>query len=200
MTTSTLDYYNNHAQHYTSNTVNVNMSALYNEFLPILDAESHSEAHILDLGCGSGRDSKHFIEQGYTVTAIEPATQLAQVASQYLNHTVENRSAHDITEQNQYHGIWACASLLHVPYNQLLEVFSKLSRALKTNGVIYASFKYGEGERQEDGRNFTDLTETCLKLIVNQIPELGIYKLWLTQDQRPSHSDTLWLNVLLTKD
>lgn len=200
MTTTTLDYYNAHASSYSQSTIDVDMSALYNEFLPILPQDMQSPAHILDLGCGSGRDSKHFLAEGYQVTAIEPAQELAECARKTLNQPVQSRLATEITEHNCYHGVWACASLLHIPYNQLHQVFQNLANALKPSGVIYASFKYGEGERHEDGREFTDLTETCLKIIINQIPTLRIYKLWLTQDRRPSHSETLWLNVLLTKD
>ncbi|WP_328987882.1 class I SAM-dependent methyltransferase [Thiorhodovibrio winogradskyi] len=61
-----------------------------------------------------------------------------------------------------FDGIWACASLLHVPLDQLADALARLSRALKKDGVLYASFKYGRGEREHNGRRFTDLNESGL--------------------------------------
>ena len=60
---SSVDYYNSHAEAFIDSSINADVSLLYNEFEKLLKDGSY----ILDLGCGSGRDSKHFLEKGYKV-------------------------------------------------------------------------------------------------------------------------------------
>ena len=106
----------------------------------------------------------------------------------------------DVAWVGKFDGIWACASLLHVPKNELPSVFEKLERALKPGGALYASFKLGRGERQDTatGRHFTDLTEAELTELVERSPTLGVLTLWVNPDDRPGY-DTKWLNVIVRK-
>lgn len=105
----------------------------------------------------------------------------------------------ELAEQEKYDGIWACSSILHLPKNELKTVFEKMLTALKENGWIYTSFKYGtfSGERNE--RHFTDFTEKSFLKFAQNIERLDIVEHWLTGDVRPGRGDERWLNLLLQK-
>ncbi|MDP2716712.1 bifunctional 2-polyprenyl-6-hydroxyphenol methylase/3-demethylubiquinol 3-O-methyltransferase UbiG [Rheinheimera sp.] len=196
MSFETIDYYNRHAAEYAEETVNVDIAALYAEFLPMVKPGGH----ILDAGCGSGRDAGYFKQQGFTVSAFDASAAMAKIASERLHQTVAVHSFEQLDKKETFDGIWCCASLLHVADKALPDVFSRLQRALKPNAVLYASFKYGDGERSKDGRNFTDMNEPKLAKLVADIAGLTLSKTWLTQDKRPQRSDEMWFNALLKKD
>ncbi|MGB1030892.1 MAG: class I SAM-dependent methyltransferase, partial [Pseudoalteromonas marina] len=181
MPSTTLTYYNNNAQIFSDSTLNVDMSALYAEFLP--HVKQHG--HILDAGCGSARDTAYFKNQGFTVSAFDASPAIAKLASNYLQQPVEIKTFQELECVNKYDGIWCCASLLHVPKAELPQVFLKLQNALKPDGVLYVSFKYGTQERVHNGREFTDLNEQLLSSLLNQHTQLSIVKHWQSVDQRP---------------
>ncbi|MGB0948075.1 MAG: class I SAM-dependent methyltransferase [Pseudoalteromonas marina] len=193
MPSTTLTYYNNNAQTFSDSTLNVDMSALYAEFLP--HVKQHG--HILDAGCGSARDAAYFKNQGFTVSAFDASPVLAKLASNYLQQPVEIKTFQELECVNKYDGIWCCASLLHVPKAELPQVFLKLQNALKVNGVLYVSFKYGTQERVHNGREFTDLNESALTALINSHTKLKIIKHWQTVDQRPERESEVWLNALI---
>jgi SAM-dependent methyltransferase len=143
----TLAYYEDQAEAFFAETVDVDMAPLYARFLARIPAGGH----ILDAGCGSGRDALAFRKLGYAVTAFEASPTLARLASNYCGLPVEVRRFQEIEWQDAFDGIWACASLLHVPPVELPEVLRRLGRALKTDGVLYVSFKYGSDERDHGG-------------------------------------------------
>ena len=193
MPSTTLTYYNNNAQIFSDSTLNVDMSALYAEFLP--HVKQHG--HILDAGCGSARDAAYFKNQGFTVSAFDASPVLAKLASNYLQQPVEIKTFQELECVNKYEGIWCCASLLHVPKAELPQVFLKLQNALKPDGVLYVSFKYGTQERVHNGREFTDLNEDGLTALITHHTELKILKQWQTVDQRPGRESQVWLNALI---
>jgi len=191
--TKTLNYYNQHAQSFSDSTLNVDMSALYAEFLPLIP----KNGHILDAGCGSARDAMYFKQQGFTVSAFDASENIAKLASNYLQQAVEVKTFQQLNCTNKYDGIWCCASLLHVPKAELPQVFLKLQNALKPNGVLYVSFKYGTQERVHNGREFTDLNEHGLTALITHHTELKILKQWQSVDQRPGRESEVWLNALI---
>jgi SAM-dependent methyltransferase len=143
----TLAYYEDQAETFFAETVDVDMAPLYARFL----ARVPPGGHILDAGCGSGRDALAFRRLGYAVTAFEASPTLARLATAHCGLPVEVRRFQEIDWEDRFDGIWACASLLHVPMAELPEVLGRLGRALKSDGVLYASFKYGVGEREHEG-------------------------------------------------
>lgn len=189
------DYYQQHAEHFFSETVAVNMSALYQPFV----AHLNPGASILDAGCGSGRDGKAFHEMGYAVEAFDASAELVGLARQHSGLPVEQRRFEDVTEVERYDGIWCCASLLHVPQAELPGVMARLAKALKPGGVWYLSFKYGCGEREKDGRVFTDVDEDGLKALAVDLHNIALLNSWITGDKRPDRQDEKWLNALLLK-
>jgi SAM-dependent methyltransferase len=191
---STTDYYNRNAGQFIGDTLDVDMGALYQPFLSRLPAG----AEILDAGCGSGRDALAFQALGYRVSAFDASEALAAHAAQILGIPVAVRRFDEVDEVDCYAGIWACASLLHVPVSQLPEFFSRLWRALRAGGVFYCSFKYGNSEREVEGRHFTDANEQRIRDWTQELEGLAKTEIWLTADRRPDRDDK-WVNVLLSK-
>ncbi len=170
------------------------MSPLYQHFFERLPRGGH----ILDAGCGSGRDSKAFSSQGYRVTAFDACAALVQHAREYTGLPIALRSFSDVDEKSSYDGIWACASLLHLPENTLKDALLRLWNALKPGGHFYLSFKYGTGEREHTGRYFTDATEERLKQWLDPITDVDSAEIWITEDQRPERNER-WLNALIRR-
>jgi superfamily II DNA or RNA helicase/HKD family nuclease/SOS-response transcriptional repressor LexA len=190
----TLAYYQAHAEQFFSETQDVDMSPLHQRFLDGLPAG----AHILDGGCGSGRDSKAFVARGYRVAAFDACEALVSLARAHTGLPVLHRSFTDVEEVAIYDGIWACASLLHLPESELPNALHRLWHALKPGGLLYVSFKYGEGTRQHGGRHFTDATESRLNQWLQSITDIESNETWITEDQRPDRNER-WLNALLRR-
>ncbi|MCK4111598.1 class I SAM-dependent methyltransferase [Acinetobacter radioresistens] len=191
----TIDYYNKHAEEFTASTFEVDMESLYQPFLALLP----ENAHILDLGCGSGRDSLVFKNKGYHVDAIDYSEELIKKATELTGIQVKYQSFYELSEVALYDGIWACASLLHCERHRLAEVLEKMLRALKPEGVIYMSFKYGDSDRAKDGREFTDLNEQQAQELFAQFNQVSLVQQWITVDKRPEREEQ-WLNLLLKKN
>ena len=99
----------------------------------------------------------------------------------------------------RYDGIWACSSILHLSKDTLEDVLNKMAVALKDNGVIYTSFKYGDFEGERNGRYFTDFTLELFEEYIKSVPELQIEEYWITGDVRPGRGEEKWLNLILRK-
>ena len=191
----TLEYYNTHASEFTADTQGCDMSAKYLPFL----SRVKEDGHILDLGCGSGRDSYQFMQRGYHVTAMDGSEEMCRVASELTGLNVHHMLFQDIAWQSEFDGIWACSSLLHCEKNELLSVLQKVADSLKKEGTLYVSFKYGDFEGTRNGRYFTNLTEDSLAELLQEIPELRIVETSITGDVRPGREHELWLNVIIAK-
>ena len=177
----TLSYYNDNATKFVEGTVNVDMSEFYQEFLPLLP----KQGTILDAGCGSGRDTKYFLELGYKVIAFDYSPEIVKIASEHTNHEIRLLSFSDVNFEEKFDGVWACASLLHVPSVDMQDTLQKLTRALKSGGILYTSFKYGEGELVRSDRFFSDYTETSFDRLLLAFPNLEVVKYWKTSDLTP---------------
>ena len=194
MTNKTLDYYNKNSEAFIQGTISADLKDLQNKFLNELNGNK-----ILDFGCGSGRDTKCFIETGYDVDAIDGSIELCKSASIYTGIQVKHMLFQDLDKQDYYDGIWACSSILHLPKSELKNVLSKMNRALKGDGTIYTSFKYGDFEGERNGRFFTDFTFDTFKNFIKGVDNLAIKEHWITTDVRPGREEEKWLNLLLQK-
>lgn len=192
---NTLDYYDNYADEFYKNTVNVEFDTTQEHFL----AKLKNGSNILDFGCGSGRDTRFFLEQGYSVEAVDGSKELCKLACKYTGIEVKNMLFKELSEVNKYDGIWACSSILHLPLGELADVMKKMAIALKENGIIYTSFKYGTFEGERNGRYFTDMTEETFAKFLSEIDSLEIEEQWITSDVRPGRGEERWLNLILRK-
>lgn len=189
-----MSYYNQNAQEFFDDTINVDMSTLYSEFTPLLPANGL----ILDAGCGSGRDTKSFLENGFSVHSIDASKELAVLAEHLTKQPVEVTTFQEFESQKQFDGVWACASLLHVPMKELPLAFKKLAAPLRSQRVFYCSFKYGREEIIRNGREFTNLDEKLLAQVISN-SELKVLKTWCTSDLRKGRESEKWLNAILIK-
>ena len=190
-----LAYYNLNAENFIENTQNVDMHLAQDRFLHLLN----EGAAILDFGCGSGRDTRYFLDKGYRVTATDGSAELCRRASDFTGIEVKEMLFGELDEIDTYDGIWACSSILHLPKSELLLVIRKMCDALKSTGVIYTSFKYGDFEGERNGRYFTDFMEDTFQEFMKGIPELTIEDQWITGDVRLGRGDERWLNLILRK-
>lgn len=191
---NTNDYYNSNSRTFFESTIQANLSHLYERFLQYVP----EQGKILDIGCGSGRDVKAFKDLGYVVDAMDASEELVKLATAYTGIQVRQQRFEDLTEQNEYDAVWACASLLHVEYDKLPDILTKIYRALKNNGIFYMSFKLGDHDGQRDGRYFTDMNDDRFSKLNTDQLGFTIVDKWQTRDARPDR-DVEWFNVILRK-
>lgn len=192
---TTLNYYNQNADSFIQGTVSVDFSQVQDKFLERLNEGDY----ILDFGCGSGRDTKYFLKKGMVVDAIDGSVNLCKLASEYTGIKVRNILFQELDEQEKYDGIWACASILHLSKEELSVVLDKMIAALKKNGIIYTSFKYGDFEGERNGRYFTDFTDKSFKEFIENVADVEIVEYWITGDVRQGRGEEKWLNIILQK-
>ena len=194
MINNTLNFYNSNSKTYIETTLSADMSHLYNDFLNNIP----KGGHILDLGCGSGRDSLEFIKRGYKITAVDGSKELANAASKIIGQQVICSKFEDLKLTETFDGIWASASLLHVNKNDIVDVIKNVSSNLKPNGVFYMSFKYGENEYiDEKGRYFNCYTEETFKEMLSQVQNLKIKTIYKSGDTLGGRNNLVWLNITL---
>ena len=193
--TKTLNYYNQCAEAYNETTLNIEFDSKREMLLKYLQPN----AHILDLGCGSGRDSKGFLQKGYKVTAVDGSKELCKIASKNIGQDVICQLFNELDAVNEFDGVWACASLLHLPTNELKQTLKRVEKALKKDGYFYASFKYGDFEGERDGRYFNDFTEVSFNTLLKEFPNLELQEVEVTTDVIPGRENVSWLNVIMKK-
>lgn len=194
-TDKTIAYYDKNAREFAAGTIDSDLRSVQGLFADRLP----KGAHILDFGCGAGRDAKYFLEKGFQVEAIDGSKELCGIASQYSGIQVKQKLFQELDKTECYDGIWACASVLHLPSAELKSVFLKMIKALKKQGILYVSFKYGTFEGERNGRYFTDMTENNFKEFLTDIKDLQREKQWITSDVRPGRGNEKWLNLILRK-
>ena len=190
-----VNFYNENAENFFSQTVRADMGLLYEKFLSKLPT---TKGKILDLGCGSGRDSKHFKELGFEVVALDLSEELAKKASEYIGQKVIVQDMRDLEFEDEFIGVWACASILHLPVEDIEIVFKKVFKSLKKDGIFYLSFKYGEKDYIKDGREFTCFTE---EKFIKCFPEYrdNIIDIFQTSDVRVGREEEKWFNIAMCK-
>lgn len=193
---NTLDYYNKNSEEYFNSTLNVDMTNTYKEFLKLVP----EGGKILDLGCGSGRDSMNFMKLGYEVIAVDGAKKLAKKASVLLGKEVIVSTFEELELKEKFHGIWACASLLHIKREDLKTVLNNLYNNLDDNGVFYMSFKYGEKEYVDDkNRYFNCFTDESIISFINENTKYNILGLYITEDKLGRVNEVKWVNLICNK-
>ena len=190
----TLSFYNSNASSFIERTVAADVEALRKRFIKYIP----QNGYVLDFGCGSGRDTKCFLEAGFRVDAVDGSEELCTAASEYSGVKVRCMDFFELDAKEKYDGIWACASVLHVEKDRLSELFQIMTDALKPGGVMYLSFKYGDFSGTREGRYFTDLTEKSFKELLSGLDGLSIEEEWISEDVRPDRT-VRWLNEIVRK-
>ena len=210
----TLRYYEDHAEEFTANTIDADMKDIRSRFLSHLPAG----ARILDFGCGTGRDTKAFLDLAYEVAALDGSPSLCRIAGEYTGIPVqcmdfrEYSPAEEIYAVNrqyplvsfrrirQRYGLGPVRScLVHHHHRNMFPVMQELGKAMKAGAVLYASFKYGDREGERNGRYFTDFTPDGFREFMKMLPEFRLAEQWVTGDVRPGRGDERWLNMILER-
>ena len=195
MSDTTINYYDNNANKFVSDTQDVVFTETQDLFISYLNKGDS----ILDFGCGSGRDSKYFLNKGFIVTATDGSIEMCKAASSYAGIDVKHLLFNELEDVNCYDGVWACSSILHLYKELLIDCFHRIAKALKDNGILYTSFKYSEFEGLRNGRYFIDFTSESFHDFMKDIPEFIIEKEWVSSDVRPGRENEKWLNLILRK-
>lgn len=153
----------------------------------------------MDAGCGSGRDANHFAEQGFQVEAIDASPMMIAAASQYSGVSTSVMRMEEITAVGKYDGIWACASLVHMSYDNIGPVLQILINALKREGVLLVSLKHGHGQVVEGGRQFQLFDEDIIEKIIGQLTDVKVREIWTSVNQSRV-ADRRWLNFVIQND
>lgn len=189
-------YYEEHAKEYAASTLNLDLSSLYKRFLPLIPGGGL----ILDAGSGSGRDTLAFLKSGYQVEAFDASQKLCEISSKLTGVQTLRLRFQDFNEANRYDGIWACASLLHVPKVDLCDTLVRLVVALRPAGTFYMSFKHGGAERiAGDGRFYNDVTEDELYTLLSKFSNICIEDLWLSEGESRLKGKGEWVNAVIRR-
>ena len=191
----TINYYNTHASEFSESTLNADMSASRDLFVSYLKPGDK----ILDAGCGVGRDIKAFCLKGFSVDAFDASEEMCRIAEENTGIPIRQLRFEDFCEDNEYDGIWACASLLHVKKEDLFACVVRMKKALKKNGIIYMSFKYGEGAHIRGERLFIDMNEMSLIKLLDECG-LGIITIYESNDVRQHRQNEKWINAIVRKE
>ena len=188
-----LGYYDDHADAFCNSTLSADLSRERRGFLDLLP----TPAKILDAGSGSGRDSLAFLQLGHEVIAIDASSEMVAATERLAGVRSLQMKFEDIDFHQDFDGVWACASLLHVPRAEISTVLQRIRATLKPQGILYASFKYGTSKGMRNGRWFVDYDES--KLAELAVPEFSILRTWVSPDARPERRSERWLNVLMKR-
>lgn len=186
------EYYEINAKQYAEATFSADMSEQYQRFLPLLK----EGATILDIGSGSGRDACYFQKMGYQVTALEPSTHLCEEIQKVFSGTIIHSDIQHYQPEQQFDGIWACASFLHLQEKEILDFFGKINCFLHDHGIIYLSGKNGISTgKANDGRYFLEFTEQLAENILMTNEQVKLEQLWYTKDVT-GRKDFRWMNMI----
>jgi 2-polyprenyl-3-methyl-5-hydroxy-6-metoxy-1,4-benzoquinol methylase len=190
-----INYYNQNFTDFIDRTLSVDMSTLTNRFLSLVV----DKGVILDLGCGSGRDSKTFMSLGYDVYAIDGSEEMVNHARAFLGDRVTCSTFQAYRSDRTYDGIWAAASLLHVPENEMASVVAKYRDMLNDEGIFYMSFKLRDENFVKGERSFTCYTPDKLLSLIEDIGGLDVLEILTTEDVRSENIGEQWVNAFLRK-
>lgn len=191
-----IDYYERYANVYYENTVDLDMHEVLDQFLEYLP----ENADVLDLGCGSGRDSLYLEEAGCYATLMDGAEEMCKLAEINTDKEVLHMTFDEMEFDEVFDGIWACASLLHVEEKDMNRIMKKVIQALKPQGILYASFRYGNKQEFRNQRFFHDYTEDSLKDMLSGHKGIEILEIWKTDDNRNNHPGIQWVNTIVKKN
>lgn len=190
----TIEYYNQNAQAYYDKTIHIDMSKLCDQFLEHIKPGGT----IIDIGCGSGRDMKYFIERGFRAEGIDASAEMCRLAGT-LSLNIENISIEAWNPRKKYDGIWANASLLHISISQIDSFFAKAEACMNTDGALFASMKTGlKSDIDEAGRYFCPFSEKDLDEILTRHPVFLLCDKWYSDDKL-GRNTFRWLHFILKR-
>lgn len=188
--------YDTNAKEFIESWLTADMHDQYKAFEALVPEGSK----ILDGGCGSGRDSLYFLQKGYTVDAFDPSDEMIKYANEFTGIKIKKMKWEDLDVKEVYDGIWASASLYHVKRSDMAPTFHKIAEALKSKGILFASFRdKSEDFVDSEGRALTSFTKETLTSFLSTLGLFDIVALTERKDSRKNKSDEIWLFAILRK-
>ncbi len=185
------EFYDNDPEGYSKKTFDADVSEIRDRFLKYVPKGSK----ILDLGCGSGRDTLFFSRNGYVPVPVDGSEGMCAIARRNTGIEVRRLMFSDLDYENEFDAVWACSTLLHVPSKELPDIMSKVRRAMKDGAVFYLSFKEGTFEGCREGRMYTDMTQDSLRSLCERC---GFRTLEIWSSLEPGRQ-TVWCNAIVRK-
>jgi SAM-dependent methyltransferase len=149
----TIEHYDDSADSFWTGTADHDVSQNYAALLDHL--EGVAPYHILDLGCGPGRDLKYFRSLGHEPVGLDGSRRFVDMARRYSDCEVLHQDFLDLALPTaRFDGIFANASLFHVPRQELPRVLDKLRDSLKSDGVLFSSNPRGPNQEGWNGGRF----------------------------------------------
>ena len=192
-----IDYYNKYAAKIFEETVEEEVSEKFrDEFRSYLE---EGDA-ILDLGCGSGRDSLDFYERGYDVTPLDGSEEMCRLAEVHTDLEVLCEKYEDMDFDDAFEGVWAREAFIHVPKDEIRGILLKVRNSLTKNGVFYTSVSEGEFEGFSGELYFTDYEKSELEELLEDCG-FRVLDIWEVRDDeiRRGYEGNGWLHVLAQK-
>ena len=118
---------------------------------------------------------------------------------EFVGQKVVQKRFEDLEYVEEFDGIWASASLLHVPKVLMNEVLIKFSRSLRTNGILYFSMKEGKQEEIINGRYFNFMIQSELQDILESHADFELVEIWITSDRQTGRNSYNWINTIARK-
>ena len=188
----TIRVYNQNADDYANQTMFLDLADLYAPFRKHVPS-----GRILDAGCGAGRDTRFFIESGYVVIAFDASMEMVRKCQEYPHAYCIQRQFSEIAFKEEFDGVWACASLHHLPVEDAKSAVTKLSTALKPRGVMFVSVKAGKGNSWDNGRYFQLYDDKGIESLFSHDPRLEILRIWHSSSTGPDGDHEIdWMNAL----
>ena len=188
--TPTPDWYSLHAPAFCARTFAIDMEPARQRFLRHVPAGGR----ILDVGCGSGRDSLRFAELGYAVDARDRSPEIAREATLRTGLAVCVEDVLEMDDRDAFDGIWACAMLIHLDDAGFREAVRRLARALRPGGVVAIAVKESEDAGAGDGRTFRFRSLGEVSEMVFADGTLAPVDAWVSTDAPPR--GTRWAHVV----
>ncbi len=191
MAPDSTSFYDRDPEGYSVKTFTADVSELRDRFTSLLP----EGASVLDLGCGSGRDSLAFHDMGYRVTSVDGSEGMCRVARENTGLDVRHLMFGDLDYIDEFDGVWACSTLLHVPSDELPSILSLIHGSLHRDGIFYMSFKDGDFEGEREGRYYTDMSPEDIPALAGD-NGFEVIDVW---NSREPDRDILWTNALLRR-
>lgn len=147
----TKDYYNKEASNYHNSADNWQLIEWLEKFTSLIS----DSARVLDLGCAYGRDVQYFFENGFDIYGFDISEEMIGVARTKIpkaKFKVGNLLELDY-EDDYFDGVWSSATLVHISRNDIDIAIKQINRVLKREGILYLTFREGEGEALDKNNN-----------------------------------------------